>query len=323
MATEDIEKKDQKIDPPEREYFDELTAKENTRFIVHDFFAQPWLRWTLVILLPLVLGFLFFKPQPKASRRQPAALPSLKGEVITRESLDRAIAITQKDSDTEVQRRRQAGASDKKRDFKSGMAVFVFEKPDRTDESTGVTNMRVRETDHKIGIPSGTNIPALLENRIFSFNVAAPVIAIVAKDFLWKGEIAVPEGSKFLGEASVLKTLDRINVRFDLLVLPDGTERRIHGIALASDGAGGIKGKVEKHGDIKILKAIGETLLGGASLFVGGTRRDPFSLEDQMRLNLSQNLTNQAAQDLRSIRVEKSVTAEAYTPIQMLLLEAI
>lgn len=323
MTSEEIEKMDKKApQAPEPEYYDELTAKENAKFIVQDFFAQSWLRWTLVIALPVLLVVLFFKPAHKTKQGSATATTPINREMITRESIDRAIEIARKGDDGVIQRRKQQAINSQKRGYKSDIAVFIYEKGNKTAYGEKVMPV-VRGKDKKMGISSGTKIPALLENRIFSFNVAAPVIAIVPKDYLWEGKAVVPQGSKFLGEASIVKTLDRINVRFDLLVLPDGTERRIQAIALASDGAGGIKGKVEKHGDIKVLKAIGETLLGGASLFVGGARRDPFSLEDQMRMNLSQNLTNQAAQDLRSVNVEKSITAEAYTPIQVLLLEAI
>jgi len=137
--------------------------------------------------------------------------------------------------------------------------------------------------------------------------------------------VVIPKDSVFLGEAAVVKSVDRINVRFDLLIFPDGHEVRVKALALAEDSAAGIPGDVDKHTDRKVLKAIGETLLAGASLFAGGrsTSTDPFSLQDQMRLNLTQNLTNQAAQDLRSTKIEKSITVEAYTPIQVILLDAI
>jgi hypothetical protein len=324
MAAEEIEKTDKQTpEGPEPEYYDELTAKENARFIVQDFFAQPWIRWVLVLTLPVLLGILFFRPAHKAKQDTAASGAPINRDVITRESIDRAIEISQKGSDGATPRKKQPAVNSQKRTYKSDIAVFVYKKDEKSASNADKDMLADKGKYKKIGIPSGTKIPALLENRIFSFNVAAPVIAIVPKDYLWEGKAVIPKGSKFLGEASVLKSVDRINVRFDLLVLPDGTERRTNAIALANDGAGGIKGKVEKHGDIKVFKAIGETLLGGASLFVGGGRRDPYSLEDQMRMNLSQNLTNQAAQDLRSINVEKSITAEAYTSIQVLLLESI
>jgi type IV secretory pathway VirB10-like protein len=120
-----------------------------------------------------------------------------------------------------------------------------------------------------------------------------------------------------------VKSLDRINVRFDLLVLPDGREKRIQAIALSEDGAAGIKGKVDKHTDKKVLKAIGESVLSVGTLFLGGRSEDPFSLEDQLRLNVAQNLSDEARRDLREVKVEKSVTVEAYQPIYVLLLEAV
>lgn len=180
-----------------------------------------------------------------------------------------------------------------------------------------------KEKEQPLGLPAGTKVPAFLEDRIFSFNVAAPVIAIIAKDFKWNGRTVIPKGSKLLGEANVLKSLDRINVNFERLIFPDGSERRVRAIALADDGASGIRGKLDKHRDTKVLKAIGETLLSGASLFVGSTSSSPYSLQDQLRSNVAQNLSNQAAQDLRSVKVAESITVEASTPVQVVFLEAL
>ena len=112
-------------------------------------------------------------------------------------------------------------------------------------------------------------------------------------------------------------------MRFHLLVLPDGREIRVQAMALSEDGAAGIKGKVEKHTDMKILKAIGESALSVGTLFLGGGSRDPFSLEDQLRLNVAQNLSDEAKRNLRDVKIEKSVTAEAYKPVYVLLLDSV
>ena len=158
---------------------------------------------------------------------------------------------------------------------------------------------------------------------MFSFNVAAPVQAILAKDFIYKDEVVIPKDARFLGEADVVKSLDRINVRFDLLILPDGREVRVRALALSEDGAAGIPGKVDRHTDKKVLKAVGESVLSVGSLFLGGRSRDPYSLEDQLRLNVSQSLHDEARRNLRETRVEKSITVESYTPVQVILLEAV
>jgi len=199
------------------------------------------------------------------------------------------------------------------------MGVFLFKKePERESQTRTERSEKV-----KLGLASGTKIPALLGDRVFSFNVDAPVVAVLSKDFTAGEKPVIPKGSKFLGEANVLKSLDRINVRFHLLVLPDGREIRVNALALSEDGAAGIKGKVEKQTDMKIVKAIGESVLSMGALFLGGRSQDPFSMQDQLELNVAQGLSDEARKNLRSVNVEKSVTAEASKPIFVFLLEAV
>src|SRR3989338_2032081 len=308
--------------PPEPEFFDDLTREEKGKFLFQEFFEQPWIRWTVAIIAPVILVIFFLSHSgPKRKARIPIHSEE-KPQVVTRAAMDRAIEAARKEDgkmqDQESTRNIQPV---NKRNYGTNIEVYVYQK-----EKEGSSLSRSRQPDEMqkpLGIPSGTKIPALLSNSVFSFNVAAPVLALVSKDFNWQEQILIPKDSKFLGEASVLKSLDRINVSFDLLIFPDGRQMRVRAMALSEDGSGGIKGKVEKHRDVKVLKAIGETLLGGASLFAGSGRRDPYNLEDQLRVNLTQNLTNQASQDLRSVKAEQSITVEAYTPIQVIILEEI
>ncbi len=305
---------------PEPEFFDELTEPQNAWFSVLDFLGKGWVRWTAVLVLPVALAAVVFRPRPRQARVRPDVRREEKREVITRAMIDRAIELSAKEKREAVPTPRQRVGGEKRK-FDAGMAVYLPEK--QIDLPSSARSLRPDREDLKLGLPSGTKVPALLSSRVFSFNVAAPVLALVAKDFAWQGRTVIPKDSRFFGEAGVLKSIDRINVTFDLLIFPDGREIRVRAMALSEDGSSGVKGKIEKHGDVKVLKAIGETLLAGSSLFVGGGRRNPYSLEDQLRMNLAQNLTDQAGQDLRSIRVDKSVTVEAYTPIQVILLEPV
>ncbi len=245
-----------------------------------------------------------------------------KPQVMSREAVDRAIEQSNtsgKETQVKAITRRNL-QKPKDRNYATDIAVFIY------SEEKALSSERQAASGKKtapLGLPSGTRIPAILSNRIFSFNVEAPVIAVIERDFKWKDKVVIPKGTKFFGEASVLKSMDRINVSFRRLIFPDGRQINVQAMILSPDGSGGIKGKVQKHRDVKALKAIGETLLGGASLFVSGARRDPYSLEDQMRYNLAQNLTSQAAQDLREVRVDQSITAESGVPVDVMLLEAI
>lgn len=306
------------VGPPEPEFFDELKGTQKAFGILGELFQKKWVRFLGVFLL-VTLALAFFFPKSKPKKANTAQSVEERRPLLTSEAMGRAIDSSAKTRLSRSRDMAEAKDSKKKRKFDSVIAVFL-EKPTRPE---AVASSKADQKERtKLGISSGTKIPAVLRDRVFSFNVAAPVTASVEKDFLVKDKIAVPKGSRFLGEANVVKSVDRINVRFDLLILPDGREVRVRAIALSEDGAGGIKGKVDKHTDTKVLKAIGETLLAGASLFVGGHGADPYSMEDELRVNLADNLTSQAERDLRSVKVDKSITVESTVPIWVMLLEA-
>lgn len=208
----------------------------------------------------------------------------------------------------------------KPRNYASEICVFHYAEKEKGRESL---LPKERNNDLKLGLPAGTKIPALVKDTIFSFNVEAPVIALVTRDFLEDGAVTIPKDSRFLGTAGILKSLSRINVRFDQLILPDGRELNVRALALSEDGSAGIKGKVSKHRDMRVLKALGETTLAGVSLFAGGIQTGPYSMEDNLRMNLAQNLTSEARNDLRGVKVDTSITVEGFTPVQVILLDGI
>lgn len=212
------------------------------------------------------------------------------------------------------------------RKLRTGITVFTG----KNEDESPIRNRKQRRNEPLLGLPAGTIIPAFLRQNVLSFNVITPVIAEVSTDVVRDGKVLIPKGSRFIGEAEVIKTLDRINVTFRKLIFEHGSvvfkkneELRIMAIAQSPGGPGGIDGIVDKHTDKRVLKAIGKSLVAGASLFVGGKAQDPYALEDQLRFNLAQNLTDEAARDLRSVKIEKSITVKAFEPIEVLLLEAL
>lgn len=204
----------------------------------------------------------------------------------------------------------------------SRIEVFIQEneKFEREDEEINLD----RKIEGKLGLSAGALIPARVQGTIFSFNTKAPVICSVTKDIEKDGNVLIPKESRFLGEADVIKSINRINVSFHLLIFPDGREIRVRAMAVSSDSSSGIKGREDKHHDRRALKAVGETLLAGASLFTAGfPSPESYSLQDELRLNLAQNLTQEAARDLRSEKIDTSITVENFTPVQVLLLDGI
>lgn len=205
-----------------------------------------------------------------------------------------------------------------KRKLDSKIAVYV--KAETKENKTGSEKKETKS--EKPGISTGARIKAHLTNAIFSFNVTSPVIAITDENFSKIGKMFIPKGTQFIGEAGIVQSRDRVNIRFSTMVFPDGREMKIRAMALGLDGSGGIKGKVDKQMDKSILKAAGETVLAGAALALG-TRNEPLSLTDELRLNASRNLTDDAQNALSEVKVEKSITVDAYTPLQILFLEPV
>ena len=97
-------------------------------------------------------------------------------------------------------------------------------------------------------LPTGLSFPALLPNAVYSFNMIAPAIAEIEDDVKFRGRVVLPRGTRLIGSASTLHTLDRVNITWQLAVLPAGCEFAFDGLSLsADDGSAGIKGEVQTH----------------------------------------------------------------------------
>ena len=306
--------------PPEPAFLDSPEGFEKMRFRAKDLLGIPWVKWGGAVLLIIFVALILMPHSSKRKATKGSVNTEEKRLTMTAQSMGQAIETASKPARIEAPERPLKIQTRTKRKLDSKIAVFLRES--QADPKAAAQSPRTEKL--KLKIPSGTKIPAFLEDRVFSFNVEAPVLAVLAKDFRVREKVVIPQGSKFVGEANVLKSLDRINVRFHLLVMPDGRELRVNAMALSEDGAAGLKGKTEKHTDMKVLKAIGESVLSVGSLFLGrGSSTDAFNLEDQLRLNVAQNLSEDAQRSLQGVKIEKSVTVEGGKPVFVFLLEAI
>lgn len=199
------------------------------------------------------------------------------------------------------------------RKLKTAIAVYVKKK----EEVKSLAQVSVK--NKTLGIPTGSKLKAHLANAIFSFNVTSPAVAVVDEDFSKDGEVIIPKGTEFIGDAGILKSVDRINVRFSVMVLPSGKELKVSAMALSLDGSGGIRGKVDRQDDKSIFKVLGETTLAAGAVVLG-TQNRALTLEDELRLNTARNLSDDARGALNQVKIEESITVEAYTLIQILFL---
>ena len=203
-----------------------------------------------------------------------------------------------------------------KRSLNSQIAVFVKEEAKQSPREDR------QEKEKSLNISTGVKVKAHLANAIFSLNVSSPVIAITDEDLKKDDVVILPKNTQFVGDAAILKSRDRVNVQFSTMVLPDGKELKVRAMALGLDGSGGVKGKVDKQYDKSLLRAAGETALAGAAVELG-VRDRPFTLTDELRLNAARNLTGDARGALNDVKIEESITVEAYTPILVLFLDSI
>lgn len=312
-------KQKDKTKPPEPEFDTPLTKWQELRVKTWEFLQKPWVRPLIGFLVIVILFLIFLRPEPERDRKNEEPLEEDKRMTTTADSMEKVINASAKGAKDKVIIKPER-EKEKRLKLNSPIAVFVAEpeKPIKIE-----TTQKRNEKRIKLGLPSGTKIHAVLVTRIFSFNVTAPVIALVQKDFKWNDRVVIPKNSKFLGEVDIIKSIDRVNIRFDRLIFPDGREIQVRAMALSEDGSGGLKGKVEKHRDRKFFKAIVETAIGTASLLGGSRRGEPYSLEDQARSNLFENLTRDAQGEVRNMRIETSITVERDVPISVLLLEAV
>ncbi|HLB59834.1 MAG TPA: TrbI/VirB10 family protein [Bdellovibrionota bacterium] len=94
-------------------------------------------------------------------------------------------------------------------------------------------------------IPPGTLLQARLVNKLVSSSKNHPVIALVTKDYFHLGILAIPKGTKLLGQSQHDEASRRIQVSFNTAVFPDQRSISFSGMALDldDDGSAGLKGR--------------------------------------------------------------------------------
>jgi type IV secretory pathway VirB10-like protein len=166
-------------------------------------------------------------------------------------------------------------------------------------------------------LPTGFTFPALLPDAIYSYNTAAPVIALLEDDVKFRRRIVLPRGTKLVGNASTLHTLDRVNLVWELAVLPEGCEFNISAIGLsADDGSAGIKGKMEKHEDSMAAQIALKGMLSAAS--VAATAAAP--MEGAVAAGFTNEANQNLDQSISKVKSLESIYIHERMPIRIFVL---
>lgn len=128
-------------------------------------------------------------------------------------------------------------------------------------------------------LPTGTILKASTKNAIFSFNLETPVVAELDEPAICPktGAIVLPVKTRLIGTASILKSDDRVNINFRLLVLPgpSGKEYQIQGIVLHPDGSAGLKGTVKEYKELRLMSSAASGAVLGIGQAVAATSGQP------------------------------------------------
>jgi hypothetical protein len=173
------------------------------------------------------------------------------------------------------------------------------------------------DTIESIGLAPGTRLRARLESTA-STAVQTPVLAVIEYNYEHNGEIVVPAGAKAVGRLEAADRSGYIAVRFDYLMLPDGSTINMEAVATDLE-LRPLKGTVEgKHTAKNILvrsfAGVGEiaaTLAGRSSL------NQPLSDGDLLRAKLSNNIAQSSDQEVAKLAITEHLVVSVPANIEI------
>lgn len=123
-------------------------------------------------------------------------------------------------------------------------------------------------TDARTQLFAGTRVSIRLSGKVTIANQGMPVVGIVSDDVSAESGIAIPSGSKVLGDASFDEESERASISWRSIILPDGRERPFSAIGIGRDGQVGVNGKVHSDG---VKNAVGQTLTRFVGAYAAGS----------------------------------------------------
>ncbi len=121
----------------------------------------------------------------------------------------------------------------------------------------------------RLGVPLGTEIQAVLEKTVIADDRAVPVIARITEGYSKDGKTIIPRNAKLFGSTQGMME-NRVEVRFSRIVFPDGKEYAFSGVALDTNGGGGVPGDLKRKSMHRGSNVISRALLGASGAFAPG-----------------------------------------------------
>lgn len=122
--------------------------------------------------------------------------------------------------------------------------------------------------DSRTQLSTGARISIRLSNQVSVANQGMPVTGVVSVDVPSESGIAIPSGSKVLGDASFDSESERAAIAWRSIILPDGRERPFSAIGVGRDGQVGVNGNVHSDG---VKNAVGQTITRFVGAYAAGS----------------------------------------------------
>lgn len=122
--------------------------------------------------------------------------------------------------------------------------------------------------DSRTQLSPGARIQIRLIHGVTVAEQAVPVVGIVMKDVEADYGIAIPGGSKVLGEVSFESTNERTTLAWKSVILADGRERPLSAIGMGKDGKSGIDARIRSE---SFKNAVGQTMTKFVGAYAAGS----------------------------------------------------
>jgi Bacterial conjugation TrbI-like protein len=174
------------------------------------------------------------------------------------------------------------------------------------------------------GLPTGTRLRARLET-VATSALKLPTIAVIEYNYERDGQILIPAGAKALGRVEQADRTGFLSIRFETLLMPDGTEVPFE--AVATDlHLSALRGKVQGKNTGKSLLARSLSGVGQAGTLLAGrgSLNQPFSEQDLIRERVATNIGDESDQEVTRLTLAEHivVSVPAGTPIYVVLQHA-
>lgn len=137
----------------------------------------------------------------------------------------------------------------------------------QTNRNSGMVLSR-NGFDGRTQLSPGTRIPIRLSNGVSVSDQSIPITGIVIKDIEADSGVAIPSGSKVIGEVSFESSNERTNITWHSIILPDGRERPFTATGVGRNGEGGLEAKVRTE---SLKNAFGQTLTKFVGAYAEGS----------------------------------------------------